>query len=426
MTHYLIKKSSLNGEITLPSSKSQTMRALLFAAMADGESTLHNLLMSPDTEAMLTACRTIGAKIRNKGTSYIVKGVSGKVKLCGREINAENSGIILRFITGLVALNNNSITMLGDQSVVKRPMYPLIKALKNLGAQVTCVDKEGFAPITVSGPITGNATSIEGADSQFVSSLLIAGAFAAQPLEISVNNPGEKPWVDMTLDWFDRLGIQYKRDGYSRYSLEGNTTYPGFEYTIPSDLSSMAFPLAAALITNSTLTINEIDLNDPQGDKMILEILNKMGARFEVKGDQLHVPTGQRLKGIKVDINECIDAITILAVLGCYSEGVMEILNAKVARTKECDRIACITRELKRMGANIEEIDGGLIIRRSKLHGAALLCYRDHRMVMSLAVAAMGADGESVLEGTECVNKTFPSFFQVFKACGADFEVIDG
>jgi 3-phosphoshikimate 1-carboxyvinyltransferase len=283
---------------------------------------------------------------------------------------------------------------------------------------------DGHAPIIIKGPLKGGTALIDGEDSQPVSGLLIASAFAPEKSEIYVTHPGEKPWVALTLDWFDRLGISYQNDNFEKYSLLGGAAIEGFSYTVPSDLSSAAYPIAAALITDSDLTLREIDLNDVQGDKLLIFQLQKMGAKIEVDAASktVTVRSGSRLKGQKIDVNDFIDGITILSVVGCFAEGITEIVGGKIARKKESNRIAAIVQELKKMGAHIHEKEDGVVIEHSHLQGAFLSSHADHRLAMSLAVAGLGAHGKTCIEGTRCVAKSYASFFDHLRKLGASIE----
>jgi len=185
--------------------------------------------------------------------------------------------------------------------------------------------------------------------------------------------------------------------------------------------------VAAALLTHSEITLQGVDMNDSQGDKALLEALSKMGAIFDYSDSAktLTVHRCESLRGTTLDINDYIDSITILAVIGCYAQGKTVIKNAAIARQKECDRIASIATELKKMGANIEETDDGLTIKRSTLHGAQVYSHHDHRVAMSLAVAGLIAEGKTDIENINCVKKTFPNFIEVMKSLGANIEVCE-
>lgn len=422
MPNYQVRKSKLSGELQVPSSKSHTLRAILFASLADGHSTIRYPLASTDTAAMIQACQHFGAHIQYDSNQILIDGLAGKIICTEDVINAGNSGIVLRFCAAVGALSGRPVVITGDHSIRhQRRMQDLVDGLQQLGVSAVSMRGDGYAPVIIQGPLKPGCTTITGTDSQPVSALLIASAFAPGPTQIRVKDPGEKPWVGLTLDWFDRLEIPYDNENYELYKLKGNAKYKGFDYTVPGDFSSAAFPIAAALITQSDLTIHNIDMKDPQGDKAIIKVLQKMGAQIQIDEAKksLHVKKGSKLSGTTIDINDLVDAITILAVIGCFSEGETRIINGAVARHKECNRIGCITAELKKMGAHIRETDDGLIIQKSILKGAAVGSHKDHRMAMSLAVAGLGAEGETVVTDTDCVSKTFDGFHDIFAAIGA-------
>ncbi|MDF2549463.1 MAG: aroA [Chlamydiales bacterium] len=427
---YSIQRSALSGMLSLPASKSQTLRAVLFASLADGKSTLFNCLESPDLTAMIEACRLFGAQITLSSEKMEVEGVNGEICLAKGaplKIDAGNSGIVLRFSAAIAALSSLPVAVSGDAALSRqRPMQPLLSGLAQLGAATASLQKEGYAPVLVQGPLQGGIAVINGADSQPVSALLIAAAFAPHETELIVENAGEKPWVALTLNWFDRLNIAYKQSDFSRYRLFGNSRYLAFSYRVPGDLSSLAFPVVAALITGSTLTIGDVDFSDPQGDKELISILQQMRADISYDIDQktLTVRGGSPLEGVSIDINACIDALPILAVAACYAKGSTRIYNGAIARHKECDRIRAVAKELKKMGALIAETADGLLIEGSSLKGTDLHAYQDHRMVMALTVAAMGAEGSSTVDSIECVAKTFPHFLAEFQRLGASLEAV--
>lgn len=412
----------MSGTLEVPPSKSQTLRAILFGTLATGKTTIHRYLVSPDTDAMICACRLLGAEIAIVGESLEIRGNMRPAK---DVINAGNSGLVLRLVGAVSALTSEYTIITGDHSVrTLRPIFPLLDGLTQLGAFAVSSQGNGQAPIIIKGPLKGGTALIDGADSQPVSGLLIASAFAPGKTEIFVTNPGEKPWVSLTLSWFDRLGIPYTNELFEKYTLYGNAVIEGFEYTVPSDWSSAAYPIAAALITNSELTLTNLDIDDPQGDKQLIFQLQKMGANisFDHEKRSLHVGKGSKLKGMKIDVNNFIDSITILSVIGCYAEGITELVGGAIARYKESDRIHSIVKELKKMGAHIIEQEDGMLIESSSLQGAELSSHADHRMAMSLAVAALGAKGPTTLQGASCIAKSYPPFFEHLKKLGAQIE----
>lgn len=381
-----IQKSALFGKISIPASKSQSLRALLFASLAEGESKISNVLDSPDIDAM------------KKGIDILKRG--------GGLIDCGNSGITYRFLAAIAALKSFPVSFTGDASLQKRPIQPLFRALEQLGAKIS--------GSTVHGPIKGGKAQIDGVDSQYVSALLIACSLADGDTELTVFNPGELPWIDLTLDWLKRAGAEIERDGYTYYKIRGNRKFKAFTYTVPSDLSSLAFPVAASMICPSHIEIENLVWDPLQGDKQFFSILEQMGAKLDFP----YLKGPQELSGIEVDMNGCIDAVPIMATLACFAKGVTIIKGVAFARMKESNRLYSISSELNKMGADVRETDDGLIIHPKILHGAKLHSYEDHRIAMSLYIAALGTKTDSELTSTECIKKTFPAFISDFKRLG--------
>lgn len=427
MQSYLVKKSVVKGTTATPPSKSQTLRALLFGLLGKGKTVVHHYLKSPDTDAMVGACRLLGAHVHTTHDSIEIEGVDRHISGAENVIDAGNSGLVLRFVSAVATLSAQPIVITGDRSIrSNRPMQPFLDAVAQLGVRAVSTRSNGFAPLIIQGKIQPGKATIFGEDSQPVSSLLIAAAFAPGASQIQVINPGEKPWVALTLHWLERLGIPCEHTAFTTYQIQGHASYSGFQYCVPGDLSSAAFPIAAAIVTQSELIVQNADLSDPQGDKELIFVLQKMGARIEVdpEAKQLHIKKGASLSGLAVDINDFIDSIAILAVIGCFADGETHLTNAAIARKKECDRIHCLAVELKKMGADITELEDGLSIRRSRLRGAHVSAHHDHRLAMALTVAALAAEGETRIDGTDCVAKTYPDFVSNFKQLGAKIVVL--
>ncbi len=427
MSSYRIRPSKLQGLIFIPPSKSHTLRAILFALLAKGRSEIRHYLHSPDATAMIYAIRCLGAVVDIQQDRLLIDGVDLKLKPSDDIINAGNSGIVLRFIGALAALLPTYTIITGDHSIRhNRPVRPLLEGLKQLGAFAESMRQDGYAPIIIRGPLQPGTATLDGQDSQPVSGLLIACSFLPGPTTLNVQNPGEKPWIDLTLFWLRRFGIEITHQDYTRYHIPGNARLDAFSLAIPGDFSSAAFPIAAALVTDSELTIQNIDMQDCQGDKELIPALQRMGARLEIDASShtLIVRKGSQLQGIQLDINNYIDALPILAVIACYAQGTTLITGAAIARQKESDRIHAIATELKKMGARLEERPDGLLIHNSPLKGATLASHHDHRIAMATAVAALGAIGESRIDGIECIAKTYPTFATDFQAIKAQLEVV--
>jgi 3-phosphoshikimate 1-carboxyvinyltransferase len=296
--------------------------------------------------------------------------------------------------------------------------------LNDLGAFAVSARGDGHAPLIIKGPIKPGTATICGKESQPVSALLIAASFLPGISYIHVTDPGKKSWIDMTLKWLAQYGVKIKNENYEHYIVYGNASFAGFETRIPGDFSTAAFPLASALITNSELILENLDYDDVQGDKKVIQILIEMGANIEIdrKMKRVIVKKGGKLQGKKIDINDCIDSIGIFSVIGCFATNKTEIVGAATARDKECDRVKCLAKELSKMGAKIEETHEGLTIYPSVLRGANLDTHHDHRMVLSLLTAALASEGTSIINGIEAAAKTYPNFSDDFRKIGARLE----
>ena len=421
-----VKPSKIFGSTCAVPSKSHTMRALVFALMGRGKSTIRKYLVSPDVSAMVDAIRLFGADVSVTDELISVVGVGGRPCVPSNVINAGNSGQVLRFSVGIAALLDGYTVITGDESIRKRrPIKPMLDGLSNRGLLAASTKLDGHAPVVIRGSLNPGLIKLDGSDSQPVSSLLFALSFLEGESEIYVTNPGEKPWIDLTIEWMKRLNIDVHNTNYERYVVSGNAVYDGFDVTIPGDFSSATYPIAAAMVTRGGVDIFGLDGGEVQADKKFVELAKAMGAHIteEEERYQIHMPERRPIRGIsKIDINDCIDVLPLLAVLACYASNCTEIFGAGIARCKESDRIKAISTELRKMGANIEEKDEGMIVYPSRLRGAEMSAHDDHRIAMSLVVAALGADTESVISGVECIEKSYKNFFNHFSSIGAQIE----
>ncbi|MHC4986650.1 MAG: 3-phosphoshikimate 1-carboxyvinyltransferase [Planctomycetota bacterium] len=414
----------LRGEVKIPPNKSHSFRALIMAALAEGDSQIIAPAVSNDWMRGIEALEMFGAEIRPKADDvWTVKGVGGQLQTPADIIDCGNSGIILRFFAALAACCEGHTILTGDESLRHiRLCQPLIDALHGLGAWAVSTKGDGHAPLVIRGKLKGGKTEIEGQDSQPVSALLIASSLAEHPSEIDVVNPGEKPWVAMTLHWLERCGVEFSNQAFECFRVRGHSRWPGFEVSIPLDWSAALYPIVAALVTpNSEVRIPGMDWDDCQGDKEVVTILREMGAEIEIEGGTV-TARHSKLVGRTIDCNDFIDQFMLLAVVGACAEDQTVLTNAEVARHKECDRIAEMAKALKAMGATVEEKPDGLVITKSKLKGVTHDSRNDHRMVMTLAVAALAAEGATTINKAECIRKTFPRFVEQMRHVGADIQ----
>lgn len=409
-------RSVLSGEIHVPASKSHTIRAVAIATVANGMSVLKNPLMSNDARSAILGAREMGASV-DLANEWLIRGIGGAPGISCRNINVGNSGTTLRILTAFCALASHPVSFDGDKSIRQRPMQPLLSALQNLGA-VIIESSDGKCPFTIQGPIKGGKTIVDGVSSQFLTALLIACPLAEGDTEIVVENLNEKPYVEITLDWLRRMRIRFEQKGLEWFKIYGGQKYRSFERSIPADFSTATFPLVAAAITGSQILIRGLDFNDHQGDKAVFEYFQRMGLILKHSHEGV-VVKGGKLKGIDIDMNATPDALPAMAVAGCFASGTTRLLNVPQARLKECDRITAMATELTKMGAVVEELNDGLVIHQSKLKGALVNGYDDHRIVMSLAIAGMASDGETIVDTAEAASVTYPGFVNDFKNLGA-------
>lgn len=418
----IINKSMLSGSVEIPGSKSHTIRALVIASLAGGTSRIRKPLVALDTLAGLNACRLLGADIL-KQEDWIVRGVSGRPKVPDNVIDVGNSGTTLYIALGTACLANGYTVFTGDDQIRRRPAKPLIDALNALGAKVESTRGNGMAPIIVRGPMKGGNIKLDGSKtSQYLTSLLINCPLAAGDSYIEVENLIEKPYVEMTLKWLEEQGISVENDDFKRFSIPGNQQYKPFDKSVPADFSSATFFLCAAAITGADLTLVGLDMNDTQGDKAVVDMLAAMGAKVEQTSAGLRI-IGGNLRGIEIDLANTPDALPALAVTACFARGETRLVNVPQARLKETDRIAVMCEELTKMGADIEELPDGLIIRGSKLHSAFVHGHADHRVIMALAIAGLCVEGETTISTAEALSVTFPTFVELMQGIGAIIQI---
>ncbi len=420
-----ITPSRTAGDIAVPPSKSHTIRALLIAALADGQSRIRKPLLAGDGGSALSAARSLGATVRTEGDTITVEGIGTRYNGGDDLFDMGNSGTGTNLFMAAAALGTRQRRFDGDASLRSRPFRPLLDALGQLGAKAS-IDRgvPRDLPFTICGPLRAGAATVNGVSSQFVSSLLFVTPLLAGPSEIIVENLHEKPYVELTLWWLQAQGIkiQYSED-LSRFTIQGGQAYHGFDREIPADFSGAAFAACAGALGPAGLRLTGLDFSDPQGDKGIFDVLDRMGATVTHGLGSVTVSGPGPLKGIPIDLNAMPDALPALSVVACAAEGETRIGNVAQARIKETDRIAVMREELTKMGADIAELPDGLVIRNRPLHGAHVNGHDDHRVVMALAIAALNADGETIIDGAEAAAVTYPTFVDDFRAVGAEIEI---
>ena len=421
-----VRPSKLDGEIVAPPSKSYTHRSFAVGLLARGESRITDPLIGLDTRATIDATEILGAKISCTHGAWVVKGTGGKLKPRTDLIDAQNSGTTIRLMSAIAALSPKLICLTGDESIKRRPMGPLIEALGKLGANARCEGAQGRPPVVVGGGLKGGDVEITGAvSSQFISALLIACPYARDDVTLSVTEePRSKPYVEITLELLDAAGAKIKRNkSLTDFKIGGRQVFHPLELRIPGDFSSAAFVLGAAALTGSTVKMSNLNVRGAQGDKRIVSLLREFGADVKVRGETVGVTGAGGLTGIEVDCGNNPDLVPIISVLGAVADGKTKIVNVPHLRFKETDRLRALATELRKLGANVEELPDELRLKGVKqLNGAKVSSYGDHRMAMALAVAGLIAKGETAVDGAECISVSYPSFVEDIQKLGAKIE----
>jgi len=414
-----IQKSRLKGRVICPANKSYTHRAVFLAALSDGKSIVKKILRSNDTMATINACRGFGIEVEEVENNVTIKNTIDST-VQNSMINAENSGTTIRIAIAIAALSGGNTTLTGDDSLRKRPMQPILDALETMGVETESDD--GKPPININGKIQGKVISINGdISSQFISALLIIAP--RLPDGLTINIEGElvsKPYVDLTIAVMKKFGVKVETEEKYKKYVVSHQIYKPTTFSIPSDFSNLALLLAANVLLGDGLDI-EISLGDmPQGDEAIIDILEKLGVNVRLEEDLITTESPDLLNGGKFDLSDTPDLLPAIAILALKSEKPIEMFNVKHARYKETDRIAILSRELKKIGLGVEEKEDGIIVKKSgELHAAELNSENDHRMFMAFSIAGMFI-GDCTVSDPDAVKVSYPEFIKDMKNVGAN------
>ncbi len=416
--------SEVSGKVYIPGSKSHTIRSMFFAGLADGNSVIRNPLISSDSISAVNLCKAFGASYELEENCYTVSGIGGNPQVPENIVDVGNSGTSLRLGLMTAALVPGYTVFTGDYQIRRRQIGPLVKAINNLGGEAYTTRGNESAPVVVKGRAKGGFTTLDAVTSQYLSSILLNAPLLENDTHVEVTRLNEVPYVEITLWWLDKLGIKYKHDNMKEFFIPGRQKYSQFECTIPGDFSSATFFMVLAAISGQEFELTNLDMTDPQGDKRVLSILEDMGAKVTYNSGSISVK-GQNLTGRTIDMNSIPDALPAMAVAGCFAKGETRLVNVPQARLKETDRINVMCKELTKMGADVEELPDGLIIRESSLKGCRVSGHDDHRIVMSLAIAGLNAKGETIIDTAEAMNITFPDFVGCIRDCGGTISLLE-
>jgi 3-phosphoshikimate 1-carboxyvinyltransferase len=419
-------RAEVRGGVQAPPSKSYTHRAILAAGYADS-ATVTDPLMSADTRATMRAVQGFGGTVDRSDDDTVLRidGFDGRPEVPDDVVDCANSGTTMRLVTAAAALGDGITVLTGDDSLRSRPQGPLLDAIGQLGGRAESTRGNGQAPLVVSGPIDGGSVSIPGdVSSQYITALLLAGAVTEQGIEIELETELKSaPYVQITLEVLDAFGVSATETS-AGFRVDGGQEYdPGGKYAVPGDFSSMSYLLAAGVLAaDDGLRVRGAQPS-AQGDSAIVDVLEAMGADIEWNRDDGVITTHRAaLSGIEVGVEDTPDLLPTIAVLGAVADGSTTITDCEHVRYKETDRVSAMAEELRKMGASVEEEQDTLTIHGgdTDLEGATVAGRADHRIVMSLAVAGLVADGTTMITGAEHVDVSFPGFFDVLSGIGAN------
>lgn len=407
------------GRIRVPGSKSITNRALICAAMAEGPSVLHGALESEDTIVMVDAWRQLGVSIDwDRDAAVIsVRGCGGQPSSPHGKLFIANSGTSIRFLTAALAATSGEYTLDGVPRMRERPIGDLIQGLKDWGADVASDNRErpDCPPVHLrASGLAGGVAKVRGdVSSQFLSGMMMAAPYCREPVRLEVE--GElvsKPYVAMTARVMESFGVRVLEVAENTFEIAAPQRYRGIDYAIEPDASAASYFLAAAAITGGCVRVDGLSMDALQGDVDFATVLKRMGCTLRTGGDYIEIE-GRASQGIDVDMNSISDTVQTLAAVALFADSPTRVRGVAHNRHKETDRIGDLAKELRRMGATVDEYEDGLTIHPQELKPAMLETYRDHRMAMSFSLIAMRVPGTGILD-PRCTEKTYPGFFEDF------------
>jgi 3-phosphoshikimate 1-carboxyvinyltransferase len=408
----------LRASLSLPGSKSLTNRALIIAALAEGESVLRGVLDSEDTRHMVAALERLGFATRwdRRAATIEVGGCGGSIPTPGAELFGGNAGTTVRFLTSLVALGNGRFRVDGDARMRERPIQDLLDALAALGVAAASERGNGCPPVIVdaAGIPGGEARVAGGISSQFTSSILLVAPCAARGVRLTIVGAlVGAPFVDMTLALMCRAGVVAERQG-DVISVAPGQRYRSGESLIEPDATAASYFLAAAALVGGEVRVEGLGAGSLQGDVAFVDVLAQMGAEVRRESDRV-VVVGRELRGIDRDFRDISDTFLTAAALAPFAASPTRIRGIGHTRRQETDRVAAVARELSRLGARVRESEDELVIEPSAVHGGEVETYDDHRMAMSFALIGLRVPGVRI-RNPRCVDKTFPEFFRCLES----------
>jgi len=409
----------ISGSVVLPGSKSLSNRILLLSMLAEGKTEIQNLLDSDDVRRMVEALETLGIQLEeNRAENLItVSGTSGIIPVKEATLMLGNAGTAIRPLTAVMTLGHGRFVLDGVQRMRERPIIDLVNGLSQLGANLRCINGTDCPPVEViADGLPGGITRLSGAiSSQYLTAILLAAPYADKEVQIEITDKlVSVPYVEMTLRLMRSFGVSVNHENFRLFHIPRQTYLSPESIFVEGDASSASYFLAGAAITKGTVTVKGCGTDSLQGDARFAEVLEKMGAKVESEPQQVKL-TGNSLNGIDVDMNQMPDAAMTLAVVALFASGPTAIRNIYNWRVKETERLQAVSKELRKLGAEVEEGYDYLVIQPpEQIQKAEIDTYDDHRMAMAFSLAACG-ESPITINNHGCVSKTFPDYFEVLK-----------
>ena len=423
MADLKIYPSKLKGEVKIPPSKSMAHRAIICAALSDGLCIIENIDYSDDIIATIDAMNSLGAKIVKHKDYIEVIGVYGSNEKAQetRVIDCNESGSTLRFLVPISLLFKGSSKFIGRGNLGKRPLTTYYNIFEEQGIKYSY--EEGNLNLVIDGELNPGIFEVEGnVSSQFITGLLFTLPLLKEDSKIIITTEMEsKGYIDLTLKAISDFGIEIINNNYREFIIKGNQKYNARNYRVEGDYSQAAFFLCADSLGNDVLC-KDLDLTSLQGDKEVIDILERMNVVFNANDIGVKGTTNGELTSTVIDGSQCPDIIPVLTAVAALTKGTTKIINAGRLTIKECDRLAAVTSELNKLGAKIIEKEEGLVVTGvEKLKGGVeVWSHKDHRIAMTLAIASTRCEKPIVIKDYECIAKSYPNFFEDFKALGGN------
>lgn len=405
----LIRPGLISGMIQIPASKSDSQRAILCAALAEGTSVLTGIGKSDDELAMLNAVAEMGAKITFSDSVVEITGIKSLPE--NLQLSADESGLGLRLLTCVASSFDQNVLLTGKGSLLSRPMSFFDEVLPAFGCSVST--NKGFLPIEVHGPLEGNRAEVDGSlSSQFISGLLMALPRSERSSSLTVADMKSGPYIQMTLSTLKQFGIVIENEK-NVFEIPGKQSYRATKYAIEADWSSASYWLVAAALGHP-VSVSGLNMQSLQADKALLKALMNAGCKIMVEEQAIRID-GSEIRPFEFDATDCPDLFPALAVLAAKCTGVSTIKGVRRLVHKESNRGITLQMELGKMGLRIDLDDDLMNIHGTgKLHGAEVSSHHDHRIAMCLGIAAKSADGETIIGDAESVAKSYPGFWEHF------------